>query len=49
MQVVEKLKLNHLRRATAAEKVASAKALEESYTAEKLAELARASREKSIS
>jgi flotillin len=35
-----------LRRATAAEKIAAAKALEESYVAEKLAELARASREK---
>ena len=35
-----------LRRATAAEKVQSAKALEESYIAEKEAELARASREK---
>ena len=35
-----------LRRATAAEKIASAKALEESYVAEKEAELARASREK---
>nr|MDA3931567.1 SPFH domain-containing protein [Mycoplasmatota bacterium] len=35
-----------LRRATAAEKIASAKALEESYLAEKKAELARASREK---
>jgi flotillin len=35
-----------LRRATAAEKIASAKALEESYVAEKEAELARAAREK---
>jgi flotillin len=35
-----------LRRATAAEKIASAKALEESYLAEKEAELARANREK---
>lgn len=35
-----------LRRATAAEKIAQAKALEEAYTAEKEAELARASREK---
>jgi flotillin len=35
-----------LRRATAAEKIASAKALEESYLAEKKAEFARASREK---
>ncbi len=35
-----------LRRATAAEKIATAKALEESYLAEKEAELARANREK---
>lgn len=35
-----------LRRATAAEKIAAAKALEESYLAEKEAELARANREK---